>query len=98
MSQLKRYLRVLMVFARNSLIRSMTFRTNFIMECISNLAWVVLNLAFYVLLLATRRKMAWGAAGPNIPFFVFLATIQFIYSLVEAFLMPNVEEVQRAGA
>jgi len=92
MSQLKRYLRVLMVFARNSLIRSMTFRTNFIMECISNLAWVVLNLAFYVLLLSYTQKNGLGSGWTQYPFFVFLATIQFIYSLVEAFLMPNVEE------
>jgi ABC-2 type transport system permease protein len=92
MSQLNRYFRVLMVFARNSLIRSMMFRANFILECISNLAWVVLNLGFYVLVFHYTPEIGRGTGWSEYPYFVFLATLQFIYSLVEAFLMPNVEE------
>jgi ABC-2 type transport system permease protein len=92
MWRLKRYLRVLMVFARNSMIRSMTFRTNFILECVSNLAWVVLNLGYYVLVFRYTPEIGRDSGWSEYPFFVFLATIQFIYSLVEAFLMPNVEE------
>jgi ABC-2 type transport system permease protein len=92
MSQLNRYLRVLMVFARNSLIRSMTFRTNFILESISNLAWVVLNLGYNILVFRYTAEIGRNSGWTEYPYFVFLATIQFIYSLVEAFLMPNVEE------
>ncbi|HEX3999254.1 MAG TPA: ABC-2 family transporter protein [Pirellulales bacterium] len=90
MSQLNRYLRVLGVFARNSLIRSMMFRANFILESISNLAWVVLNLGLYVLLFSYTRQI--GSGWTEYRYFVFLATLQLINSLVEAFLMPNVEE------
>ena len=43
------YARVFLTFARNSLVRDMTFRTNFIIECISSLAWMGMNLAFYAL-------------------------------------------------
>lgn len=92
MSQFKRYFRVLMVFARNSLIRSMIFRTNFVLECISNLSWVVLNLGFYILIFRHSQEIGKGSGWTEYPYFVFLATVQFIYSLVEAFLMPNVEE------
>jgi len=89
MPQLKRYLRVLAVFARNSLIRSMMFRGNFILASLSNLSWVFLNLGYY--LLVFRYTPAIG--GWSIyPYLIFLATLQFIYGLVEAFLMPNVEE------
>ena len=91
MSQINRYFRVLMVFARNSLIRSMMFRGNFMLEAISNLTWVVMN--FGLLHADVRLHAADRAAGWNeYRYFVFLATLQFINSLVEAFLMPNIEE------
>jgi ABC-2 type transport system permease protein len=43
------YLRVFLTFARNSLVRNMTFRANFIIECISSLSWMLMNLGFYAL-------------------------------------------------
>jgi ABC-2 type transport system permease protein len=92
MPQLTRYLRVLKVFARNSLIRSMMFRGNFILESISNLSWVFLNLGYYLLVFRYTPSIGKGTGWTEFPYFIFLATVQFIYSLVEAFLMPNVEE------
>ncbi len=44
------YLRVFLTFARNSLVRNMTFRANFIIECISSICWMLMNFGFYVLL------------------------------------------------
>jgi ABC-2 type transport system permease protein len=92
MSQINRYLRVLMVFARNSLIRSMMFRTNFILESISNLSWVTLNFAYYLLIFRFTSSIGKGTGWTEYRYFVFLATLQFIYSLVEAFLVPNIDE------
>ncbi len=35
------YLLIFIAFARNSLIRDMTFRSNFILDCISSLSWLL---------------------------------------------------------
>ncbi|MCC7087421.1 MAG: ABC transporter permease, partial [Pirellulales bacterium] len=43
------YVRVFLTFARNSLVRNMTFRVNFVIECISSLSWMLMNLGFYVI-------------------------------------------------
>ena len=92
MSLINRYLRVLKIFARNSLIRSMMFRANFFWESFSNLSWVFLNLGYYLLVFRYTPSIGKGSGWTEFPYFVFMATVQFIYSLVEAFLMPNVEE------
>ncbi len=44
------YLRVFLTFVRNSLIRDMMFPTNFIIESISSIGWVAMNLALYILI------------------------------------------------
>ena len=44
------YFRVFLTFARNSLVRDMTFRANFIIDTISSMAWVLMNLGFYMLI------------------------------------------------
>jgi ABC-2 type transport system permease protein len=83
------YLRVFLTFARNSLVRNMMFRANFIIECISSISWMLMNLGFYILLYQYTKAIAgWG----RYQFFVFLATTYFINCLVEAFFMPNAEE------
>ncbi len=44
------YLRVFLTFARNSLVRDMTFRMNFLIDLVSSMGWVLINLAFYTLI------------------------------------------------
>jgi len=83
------YFRVFLTFARNSLVRNMTFRANFIIECISSICWMCMSLVLYILIYHFKNDIAgWG----HYEFFVFLATSLFINSLVEAFFMPNAEE------
>lgn len=84
------YLRVFLTFARNSLVRNMTFRANFIMECITSLMWLVMNLGFYLLVFTYTSSL--GGGWGKYQFFVFLATGMFINSLVEILFMPNAEE------
>jgi ABC-2 type transport system permease protein len=86
------YHRVFMTFARNSLVRNMTFRANFIIECISSLSWMLMNLGFYVLVFTYTDSIGEGTGWEKYEFFVFLSTTLFINSLVEAFFMPNAEE------
>ena len=83
------YLRVFLTFARNSLVRNMMFRANFIIECISSLSWMMMQLGFYLILFQYTKKIAdWN----QYQFFAFLATTLFVNSLVEVFFMPNAEE------
>ncbi len=89
------YWRVFATFARNSLVRDMTFRVDFIIQCISSLSWVLMNLGFYVLIfneIGPNSELAADTGWRQYPFFVFLATGLFINSLVQTFFMPNAEE------
>lgn len=84
------YLGVFLTFARNSLIRDMTFRTNFIIEAVSSVSWMAMNLGFYAIVYQkTDHIEGWG----RYEFFVFIATTMFINSLVQTFFMPNAQEL-----
>ena len=89
------YWNVLLTFMRNSLIRDMTFRSNFLILCVSSMSWTVMNFGFYLLIYQFTSKIApnaaWGSWG-KYEFFVFLSTTWFINSLVQAFFMPNCQE------
>ena len=89
------YWNVLLTFMRNSLIRDMTFRSNFLILCVSSMSWTVMNFGFYLLIYQFTAKIApnpaWGSWG-KYEFFVFLSTTWFINSLVQAFFMPNCQE------
>lgn len=85
-----RYAMLLLTFARNSLIRDMTFRANFLIELVSSTCWMLMNLGFYVLVYQfTGEVNGWG----KFEFFAFIATTMFVNSLVQAFFMPNAEEL-----
>jgi ABC-2 type transport system permease protein len=89
---MKSYLRVFLTFARNSLVRNMTFRANFVIECISSLSWMLMNLGFYVLVFKFTPSIGAETGWEKYQYFVFLSTTLFVNSLVEAFFMPNAEE------
>jgi ABC-2 type transport system permease protein len=83
------YVRVFLTFARNSLVRDMTFRANFIIECISSVCWMLMNVGFYLLVFRWTEHIAdWN----QYEYFVFLATTMFVNSIVQAFFMPNAED------
>lgn len=92
------YVSIFWTFARNSLIRDMTFRTNFLIEAVSTATWAVMNLGFYTLLFDLINRD--GGDGPakiagwgQYQFFVFIATTMLVNSIVQAFFMPNAEEL-----
>jgi ABC-2 type transport system permease protein len=68
----------------------MTFRANFIIDTISSISWMVMNLGFYALV---YRETTHIADWDKYEFFVFIATTMFVNSLVQAFFMPNAEEL-----
>src|SRR3989304_247231 len=87
------YFRVLLTFARNSLIRDMTFRANFIIDVVTSMAWVMLNLVFYTLIFHYTPEIGVGTGWEKYPFFLFLATSLLINSVVEAFFMTNMDDL-----
>jgi ABC-2 type transport system permease protein len=93
MSQHPSYLRVFLTFARNGLVRDMTFRSNFIIECISSMSWALMNLGFYVLIFEFTSEIGAGTGWGKYEFFVFIATTIFVNSLVESFFVDNAEEL-----
>src|SRR5215210_7007210 len=86
------YFRVFATFARNSLVRNMMFRANFIIECISSASWMLMQLGFYVLLFSYTDSLGADTGWGKYEFFVFLSTTLFVNSLVEVFFMSNAEE------
>ena len=86
------YLGVFGTFAKNSLVRDMTFRTNFIIECISSLSWIAMNLGFYLLVFAHVSMIGPETGWGRWEFFVFLATTWIVNALVEMLFMNNCEE------
>jgi ABC-2 type transport system permease protein len=84
------YLRVLATFARNSLVRDMTFRSNFIIEAITSIGWMSMNLLFYMLIYSYTTSIAgWG----RYEFFIFFSTGLVINSFVQTLFMVNADEL-----
>ena len=87
------YFSVFLAFARNSLVRDMTFRINFLIECISSVTWTAMNLGFYLLIFQHTNEIGADTGWGKWEFFAFLATTMLVNSLVQAFFMPNCEDV-----
>jgi ABC-2 type transport system permease protein len=87
------YLRVFLTFARNSLVRDMTFRANFLIDLITSVCWVFINLGFYTLIFHYTPAIGVGTGWEKYQFFLFLATGLLINSLVQALFMTNADEL-----
>jgi ABC-2 type transport system permease protein len=87
---------VFLTFARNSLVRDMMFPANFIIETISSVGWVLMNIGFYLLIFEYTDQIgadgAGGGAWDKHQFFVFIATSMFINSMVQLLFMTNADE------
>lgn len=87
------YIRVFLTFARNSLVRDMTFRANFLIDMISSISWVFINLGFYVLIFHYTPALGADGGWEKYQFFLFLSTALFINSLVQALFMTNADDL-----
>ena len=93
MNTLTSYFRVFLTFARNSLVRDMTFRANFLIDLISSMAWVLMNLGFYTLIFLYTPAIGANTGWEKYQFFLFLATALLINSLVHALFMTNADDL-----
>lgn len=99
MSPRPAYFRVLATFARNSLVRDMAFRGNFLIETFTTIAWAAVNLAFYVLIFSFTSRI--GEGWGKYQFFMFFGTGLLVNSLVMTLFMTNLDELSeliRTGA
>ena len=87
------YFRVFLTFLRNSLVRDMTFRANFLIDTISSMVWVFVNLAFYTLIFRYSPMIGEGTGWGKYQFFLFLATTLLINSLVRGLFLANAVEL-----
>jgi ABC-2 type transport system permease protein len=91
MTTIASYWRVFLTFARNSLVRDMTFRGNFIIDTISSLAWATLNVIFYQQIFrytGTLGQSGWG----RYEFYAFFSTGLIINALGQMLFMTNIDE------
>lgn len=87
------YLRVFLTFARNSLVRDMMFRANFLIDMVSSTSWVLINVAFYTLIFHYTPAIGVGTGWGKYQFFLFLATALMINSTVQALFMTNADQL-----
>ena len=90
---MSRYVAIFLTFARACLVRDMTFRANFLLECLTSLGWMSMNLAFYLLVFQFTPEIGQGTGWTREPFFAFVATGLVINSIVQALFMPSAEEL-----
>ncbi len=91
------YLRVLKTFVRNSLVREMQFRGNFLIEVLTHAFWFSMQLVFFKLVFGGVNNVSgWTQAE----YFGFMATGMILNALMEAFFVPNLanlSELVRTG-
>lgn len=80
------YPRVFWTFFRNSLVREMTFRGNFIITVLTRAFWFVAQLVLFEII---YRNVAAINDWNREQYFAFMATGMLINAVVETFFMPN---------
>ena len=70
----------------------MTFRSNFLIEAVTSIGWMMLNLVFYTLIFH-YTPMIGGTGWGKYQFFVFVSTGLLINSLVQTLFMTNADEL-----
>jgi ABC-2 type transport system permease protein len=87
------YWRVFITFARNSLVRDMTFRGNFIIDTISSLCWAALNVIFYQQIFRFTPSLGHQTGWEKYQFYAFFSTGLIINALGQMFFMTNIDEL-----
>jgi len=86
------YLKIFLTFARNSLIRDMSFRVNFILQCISSMSWALMNWGLFKIIYQQTGEIGRGSGWHENEFFVFLGTTWIVNGLMQTFFMNNAQE------
>ncbi len=86
------YWLVFLTFARNSLVRNLLFRTNFVIETISSVSWAMMNVGFYWLIFQHAPSIGLNTGWEKYEFLFFLVRpahqldgADFLYAHAEEF-------------
>lgn len=86
MSHHPRYARVFGTFLRNSLVREMTFRGNFVITVLTRAFWFAAQMTLFEIIYSNVNSINdWTREE----YFAFMATGMLINAIVETFFMPN---------
>ena len=80
------YIRVLLTFFRNALIRELMFQGNFLIQVVTRTFWFFAQIALFEIIF---RKVPAINGWDRDQYFAFMATGMLINSIVESFFMPN---------
>ena len=86
MTAARQYRRVFASFFRNSLLRELTFRGNFLITLITRGFWFAVQIVMFDLI---YRNVSQINDWTRSEYFGFMATGMLINAIVEAFFMPN---------
>ena len=86
------YFRVFLTFARNSLVRDMSFRTNFFLQCFSSMSWAMMNWGLFKIIYQFTGEIGKDSGWHEHEFFIFLGTVWIVNSLIQTFFMANAEQ------
>ena len=81
------YLRVWLTFARNALIREMTFRGNFVITVLTRALWFCSQVLLFKIIFSNVAQITEG--WNEYQYFAFMATGMLINALIESLFMPN---------
>lgn len=80
------YRRVFLTFLRNSLVREMTFRSNFIITLVTRTFWFAAQITLFEIIFRSVKTINdWSRPE----YFAFMATGMLVNAIVETFFMPN---------
>ena len=80
------YVRVLATFLRNSLVREMMFRGNFLIQIVTRTFWFISQLTLFEII---YRSVGEINGWTREEYFAFMATGMLVNAIVETFFMPN---------
>ena len=84
------YTRVWLTFLRNSLVREMTFRGNFVITVVTRAFWFATQLTLFGIIFEALASRSGEISGwTRWQYFAFMATGMLINASVEALFMPN---------
>jgi len=86
------YLKVFLTYARNSLVRDMSFRFNFVLTCLASVSWAMMNFLLFKIVYQHTDSIGVDTGWHENEFFIFLGTIWIINCLIQTFFMANAEE------
>ncbi len=100
MSSHPNYFRVLATFLRNSLVRELTFRGNFLVTMVTRLFWFFAQVSLFEIIFRSMGPRGEINGWDRPEYFAFMATGMLINAIVETFFMPNCDnfsEMIRTG-